>query len=432
MAKRKYIFLLLFIVLFSSFACSKDKPETEKPEIPLEPPKPPEDKSDKSIQLWVDAHANFSRFALKSNITNYLEKMKNTGFNEIYLDVKPGIGYALYKSDILPYLTQWGNEIVERDWDYLQFWIDEAERFDIKVIASISTTGFGYTKTKTGFVFDDHKWDDKTQMLWNGGVLKDIRNLQDVDAAMLDPAFPEVQELIISICEEIVGKYPKLKGLCLDYCRYYNGEGYGFGDFTIAEFEKYSGKKVNSREDILTATGAPGALFSQWIEFRSVVITNLITNIRAKIKSVNPKTEFHFWASAHWDSRYSVGQNWASKKYIPSGWVYTNSYYKTGFADLLDVFSLGAYAEAVWKSEAPGSAWSVENFVTTYSRYIMDECKVIGCLGTYSYASRANSISDAVYLCLKNTAGVAVFELSHVINNNQWAAIKDGIERGLK
>lgn len=46
-------------------------------------------------------------------------------------------------------------------------------------------------------------------------------------------------------------------------------------------------------------------------------ITNLITNIRSKVKTINPDMEIQLWASADWGSRYSVGQNWASKKYIP-------------------------------------------------------------------------------------------------------------------
>lgn len=77
-----------------------------KHEIPIDIEKP--DIVMKPIQMWIDAHANLSRFSQKSSITSYLKKMKETGFNEVYVDVKPGIGYALYNSDILPPHSQNG------------------------------------------------------------------------------------------------------------------------------------------------------------------------------------------------------------------------------------------------------------------------------------------------------------------------------------
>jgi len=435
------IVLTFIIVACSTIACSGGGKidDNNKPDIPTDVDKP-STPTDKSIQFWIDAHANFSRFATKENITSYLKKIKETGFNEIYLDVKPGIGYALYNSDILPKLTQWDNEKVERDWDYLRYFLEVADSLNIGVNADISTLGYGYTSAKQGLVYDSNAWDGKTQKEMVNNDPNNIVDIRDetvtsegtpVDAAMLDPTIPEVQSFVISIISEIVTKYPKLKGICLDYCRWYGGN-YGFGPASISAFETYIGKKVTNLNDIIADDGSPGSLYKDWIEFRSMTITNLITNIRTKVKAINPKIELHLWASAHWDSRYSVGQNWASKKYVPSGYVYTDTYSKTGFADQLDVFSLGAYADAVWKSEAPGSAWSVENFLTTYSKYIMGDCKVIGSIETYSYVNRNAAISDAIYLCLKNSSGVMVFELSHVINNNQWAAIADGITRGTK
>lgn len=435
------IVLAFIVIAFSTMACSggDKQPIDNKPDIPTDVNKP-STPTNKSIQLWIDAHANFSRFATKENIASYLKKIKETGFNEIYLDVKPGIGYALYNSDILPQLTQWGDEKVNRDWDYLGYFLDIADSLNIGVIADISTLGYGDPSIKQGLVYDSNTWDGKTQMEMiknDPNNIADIRNETitsegvNVDAAMLDPCLPEVQSFVISIIAEIVTKYPKLKGICLDYCRWYGGN-YGFGDTSISAFESYIGQKVTDKNDIITATGGVGPLYKEWVEFRSMTITNLITNIRAKVKAINPNMELHLWASADWNSRYSVGQNWASKRYVPSGYVYTDTYGKTGFADQLDVFSLGAYADAVWKSEAPGSVWSVENFVTTYSNYIMDDCKVIGSIETYSYANRDAAISDAIYLCLKNTEGVMIFEISHVINNNQWATITDGISRGTK
>jgi len=436
------IFLTFIFVAYSTIACSGgDKQgDVNQPDIPTDVNTPPSS-GDKSIQLWIDAHANFSRLATKENITSYLEKIKATGFNEIYLDVKPGIGYALYNSDILPQLTQWGDEKVDRDWDYLGYFLNVADSLNIDVIADISTLGYGDTSLKQGLIYDSNIWDGKTQMEMINNDPNNIVDIREettssegisIDAAMLDPCLPEVQSFVISIISEIVTKYPKLKGICLDYCRWYGGN-YGFGSVSISAFETYIGQKVINLNDIITATGGVGPLYKQWIEFRSMTITNLITNIRTKVKAINPNMELHLWASADWSSRYSVGQNWASKKYIPTGYVYTDSYSKTGFADQLDVFSLGAYTDAVWKSDAPtGSVWSVENFVTTYSNYIMGDCKVIGSIETYSYANRDAAISDAIYLCLKNTKGVMVFELSHVINNNQWATIADGIARGTK
>ena len=62
----------------------------------------------------------------------------------------------------------------------------------------------------------------------------------------------------------------------------------------------------------------------------------------------------------------------------------------------------------------------------------MDDCKVYGSIGTYAYGNKPSAVSDGVYLCLKNTDGLMIFEISHVINNNQWNAIKEGIERVYK
>ncbi|MDR1681287.1 MAG: family 10 glycosylhydrolase [Prevotellaceae bacterium] len=434
MNKKTFLVCVVSCIVFA--ACGGKDNGTDNgqtPNIPIDP----NDTTTvgyKSVQLWIDAHANFSRFNNREAITYYMEKIKETGFNELYVDVKPGIGHALYDSDILPPLTRWGSEEVTRDWDYLTVMIEEAEKLDIQVIASISTLGFGYTHDRTGLIYDDPRWNGKTQMEMignNPNNIVDMRDQTGVDAVMLNPCLTEVQTFVISIVEEIVTKYPKLKGICLDYCRWYGGN-YGFGDATISAFEAYSGEPVTNKNNIITATGGIGPQYNKWIEFRTQTITNLITNIRSAAKAIRPDIEFHLWASADWGSRYSVGQNWASKRYTPSGYVYTATYSQTGFADQMDVFSLGSYADHVWKSENPGSVYTVENFVTTYDRYTMGDCKVNGSIGSYAYRENRTTISDAVYLCLKNTDGLMVFDLSHVINFSQWDAIKTGIGRVIK
>ncbi len=422
-------------MLLSVLACSDSKTDDEGiiPDIPLDIDR--EVKDDMPIQMWVDVDANIDRFKDQANIIAYLQKMKDTGFNEVYLDVKPGIGYALYGSDILPPLKKWGTKEVDLDWDYLQFWIDEAEKLEMEIVACLSVLGFGDASLREGLVYDDPRWDGKTQMRMNNNDPNDIVDVRDLGgsegAATLNPSITEVQAFVISIIEEIVVKYPNIKGVCLDFCRWL-GTDYGFSDATMDAFRAYSGLNVTDRNEIITSTGGIGTFFSEWIEFRSMTITNLISAIRSRVKAANPDAELYLWASAHWSSRYEVGQNWASTDYVPSGAVYTDTYNTTGFAHLLDAFSLGAYASAVWKSEAPDSDWSVENLINIYPQYIMGACKVFGSIGTYEYGNDFTSVSDAVYLCLKNTDGLMVFEISHVINNDQWDAIKDGISRVLK
>lgn len=428
--KKHLIIIALTLVGFASCSTRETPPPATNPEIPIDVPGEPIPQ--KPIQIWVDAEANFTRLATKEAIRDFLEQMKVTGFNEVYVDVKPGIGHALYQSDILPPLTKWNGNVVERDWDYLGYWIEEAERLDISVIASLSVMGYGYTKTQEGLVYEDSQWDGKTQFALpdptSPDALVDIRDQESADAAMLNPSLPEVQLFVQSIIDEIATKYPKIKGICLDYCRWYGGE-YGFSESSLAAFQEYSGQSLTSRNEILTTTGGMGPLFREWVEFRSMTITKLITNIRSSLKTINPDLELHLWASADWDSRYTVGQNWGSKTYDPSGAAYTSDYAKTGFADQIDVFSLGAYAEAVWKNENPESVWSVENFVTTYTNFIQDECQVYGSIASYAYGTDTQQLSDAIYLCLTNTDGVMVFELSHIINFNQWDAIKGAIQQ---
>jgi len=93
------------------------------------------DKPEKVKMLWLDAEANFKLFAQKSNITTYLDLAKKTGFNMIVVNVRPVQGDVLYKSEFMPELTTINGITVNRDWDYLQYFIEEAHQRDLKVVA---------------------------------------------------------------------------------------------------------------------------------------------------------------------------------------------------------------------------------------------------------------------------------------------------------
>lgn len=431
-------YLLSFAAAAMAFtACGDDDsfdPFAQAPEPPI-PDVVPEPPTIKPKAMWIDAHANFELLSKAANIDAQLQKIKDYGMNMIYLDVKPGNGYALYKSDILPPCNTIGTETVTRDYDdYLGYFLEKCEELGIDVIASIGATGFGQgSGINQGFVFDNwEKWGDKCQVRSDEmDPNKTVSVADDPTQAvvMLTPGSPEVQDLIVSICSEIVTKYPKIKGISLDYLRYCNNDGgwYGMGEIDLRGYAEYWGESVPERTEIVTATGGIGPKFAKWIEYRSMKVTETIERIRNTVKSINPNCEIHLWASASWTSRYSVGQNWASKKYKPTGAQYTDTYSKTGFADLLDVFVTGAYANNVWISDDLSTNWNVEYFCTTWNNYIMGDCRCFGSIAAYNHD--ASALSDATYLCLRHTDGYMNFELSHVNNGSKWIATQEGIDR---
>ncbi len=436
---KKYLWALAAVATVGTAACSDDDkfdPFAEAPEPPV-PVYTPNEATVKPKGMWIDCHANFLKLASKDNIDKELAKIKQYGMNLIYLDVKPGNGYALYKSDFLPYCNTFADLTVERDYDdYLGYFLEKCEELGIDVVASIGAMGWGMQSPtyKQGYVYDNwDQWKDKVQVRNdNKDVDITVPISDDVDiqaVTMMDPMYPEVQDLLVSAVTEVVTKYPKLKGISLDYLRYANNEGgyFGMSDDNMRGFAEYWGEAVPARTDILIK-GAPGPKFAQWIEFRSMTVTNLLKRIHDVVKGINPDCEIHLWAGADWVNRYGVGQNWASKRYKPSGWVYTDTYNKTGFAEYLDVFITGAYADDVWKKGST-SDWNVENFVTIWNNYIMGDCKCYGSIAAYAYGNNVKAQSDATYLCLKHTDGYMNFELSHVNNFNLWTATLDGIQR---
>ncbi len=435
---RKYI--IGFAAASMSLTACSDDDAIDYGALAPEPPTPdlvPEPPTIKPKAMWIDAHANFSKLATKAGIDAELKKIKDYGMNMIYLDVKPGNGHALYKSDILPYCDTFGTETVTRDYDdYLGYFLEKCKELDIDVVASIVATGFGHhgaDGVKQGLVYDNlDKWYDKCQVRSDENdpdKLVNIADDPDQPIVMLTPRSPEVQQLVVDIVTELVTKYPGLKGISLDYLRYCNNDHgwYGMGDIDLNGYVEYWSESKPLPTEIVTETGGIGPKFAKWIEFRSATVTELLGRIRTAAKAVNPDCEIHLWASAHWTSRYAIGQNWASKNYKPSGAQYTDSYHLTGFADLLDVFVTGAYSENVWKKDNPNSEWSVENFVQSWDKYIMGDCKCYGSIAAYALDEVKNL--DATYLCLRNTDGFMTFELSHVNNRNLWDSTQKGILR---
>ena len=80
------------------------------------------------------------------------------GSNTIYLDVKPGTGYAFFKSTVLPKAQRNVKGGPEPTWDYVDTWLKAARRHGIDVYATMMTLCFGNTNQRRGVVYEDPRW----------------------------------------------------------------------------------------------------------------------------------------------------------------------------------------------------------------------------------------------------------------------------------
>lgn len=374
--------------------------------------------------------ANFERFSQKDSISFYLDKAKETGFNHIVVDVKGVDGFVLYQSDFLPQLKSHGGFYFERDWDYLQFFIDEARKRDLGVSVSATTFPIGSQYHNSGLIYDMPELENLTCLEYTSEGMKKIETDPTKVAAFMNPILPESREFALRVITEILNKYD-FDGYCLDYCRFPDAES-DFSQESKIAFEKYIGEEVeNFPSDIYTYSDdgksrIAGKHYKKWWEFRSMVIKDFITEVRNTIKATKPDVQLEYWAASWLHGLYQNGQNWASSKsrfyeeYLDD-WA-SEDYYKTAFAEQLDVFITGTYLERTWGMDDPES---IEYGLHRSNRDINGACAVYGSL----YAQNKENFEDAVYLCLRDTQGLMVFDIIQVIENNLWDEIASGIKR---
>ena len=162
-----------------------------------------------------------------------------------------------------------------------------------------------------------------------------------------------------------------------------------------------------------------------------MIIHDFVARVRKEIKAIKPDVKLEYWAASWWGTLYANGQNWASKAFRPltdqDAWSFNSwcsiNYHQTGFADQLDTFLLGTYLPRVY---GPDDGESIEYGINRAERFLLNACTYYA---TVDCSQKTFDIEEACYYCLKRTAGLMVFDIVHVINNDMWAAIKRGIDR---
>ncbi len=416
--------------------------------------------SSKPKLIWFDATANFRRLSSSDSICYYLDKVKQAGFTDVVIDVKPITGEVLYPSKIAPQMKEWHGFTRPDSLDFLNVFINESHKRDLKIHASLNTFSGGHNYIDRGLVYKD-KSDWQSVNYTDSGFVP-ITKQKHKYSAMLNPANKEIQDYEIAILKELVTNYPQLDGLILDRVRY-DGIEADFSELSKQLFEKYISDKVeNFPEDIFAwskdAKGnvvkIEGKYYKQWLEWRVSVIYNYIAEARKEVKKINPKISFGDYTGAWYPTYYEVGVNWASSKYDPSkdyDWA-TAKYKDFGYSELLDLYTTGCYffevtkeevernnADTVNRTEAGLSKgkeywYSVEGSAELVNKVVMKAVPVYGGLYVEQYKEKNSpeQFVKAVEMCLKKTDGLMIFDIVQLIEYDWWNAMGKGIKAGEK
>lgn len=415
--------------------------------IPAAPFRIAAPKCRKTALMWIDAEANYRRFCNADSIDYYMKKIASLGFTHAVVDVRPISGYVLYNSRLAPKVKG-----APTHFDYLAKFIETGHKYGLKVLASMNVFCAGHNYHNDGVIYTQHpEWASVVYDPKRG--LISITEQKHKYGAMVNPVNPQYQRYIVDIMKELAGNYPQLDGLMLDRVRY-DGLQADFSEMSRKAFEEYIGKKVKKfPQDILTwqkrgnrhFKAVPGSLYNKWLEWRAKIITDFMAFARGEVKSVRPDIVFGTYTGAWYPSYYEVGANFASRDYDPSkdfDWA-TPLYKNFGYAELIDLYATGNYytditlkdykGSEVWNetdSEAHSGTWYCVEGSCRHLRQILGTNRFLGGLLVDQFYKNPQDLSRSIAQNLKDSDGLMIFDIVHIINKNLWKEVEEGMKEG--
>lgn len=201
----------------------------------------------------------------KQEMINILDTLKDTGINTVVFQVRTE-GDALYKSNINPWskvLT--GTQGKDPGYDPLQFVIDEAKKRGMQVHAWLNPYRVTTSGTDLNVLNKDHQ--AKKNPSWV---------LTHEDRLYFNPELDAVKNYIVDTVAEIVNNY--------DVDAIHFDDYFYPSKYPLPQGESKDGKVANDRRNH---------------------ITDMITKVKNKIKSIDPSVEFGISPSGIWKNSSS-------------------------------------------------------------------------------------------------------------------------------
>lgn len=409
-------------------------------------------KDDRPMLMWLDATANIQRFSNKDTIDYYLTKLKDLGFTDVVVDMRPISGYVMYDSDIAPKLNKWRGDTIVWTFDYMGYYLEKGHSLGLNIQASLNVFAAGHNFFDKGIIYEEDKADWATMVYNSDGKIVPITDVKGKYSAMVNPINPEYQTYIISILKELIQKYPDLDGLIIDRVRY-DGITADFSDRSRQKFEEYLGEKLDNfpadvyewkKDELGNDYPHKGKHYMQWLQWRAQNIYDFMAKAREEVKSVNPDISFGTYTGAWYPSYFEVGVNFASKDYDPSkefDWA-TPEYKNTGYAELMDLFTVGNYYTTVTKEEylkenpeiknetdmqAQSSIWYCVEGSNENLRRVMGDNRFLGGILADQFYENHEGLTESIKMNLATSDGLMIFDIVHIINKDMWDAVEKGM-----
>ncbi|TAJ11932.1 S-layer protein [Marinilabiliaceae bacterium JC017] len=433
----KRVHYLFLCALFLFTACNWQQPK--------------EKEKGKPKLMWFDASANFERFSYPDSIDYYLTRIADLGFTHAVVDIRPIVGSVLYPSKIAPQLKEWKG-FKRPDFDYLGRFIETGHKLGVEIHASMNIFVGGHNYFDLGQVYTDHpEWASIVYTPDHG--LTPITNLKHKYSAMINPINMDYQAYIINVLKEVAQMYPELDGIITDRVRY-DGIMADFSANSKEAFEKVIGEEIANwptdiyewkKDDQGKVTRVNGKYFKQWIQWRSQNIYDFMLRSRKAVKSVNPDLSYGTYTGAWYPSYFEVGVNWASNQYDPSkdfDWALPG-YKNSGYAELMDLYTTGNYYknvtikehreknQVVWNetdSEGQKGDWYCVEGSCKQLRKILKGHKFYGGILVDQFYDDRPQLTKTIAMNLKESDGLMVFDIVHIINKNLWKEVEAGLK----
>lgn len=266
---------------------------------------------------------------LKSEALKILDNAAATGFNAVFLQIRP-TSDALYKSNYFPwskYLTGSQGLAPDGGFDPLEFWVSEAHKRGIALHAWINP----YRITKK--LDNEPAYDLASLSATNPAVLHPDWVVKYSDGNLYyDPGIPEVRKLIIDSALEIVADYAI--------------DGIHFDDYF------YPGRDFNDKATF----AAYGSAYSNIDDWRRANVDTLITDLSKALRLSGKPVRFGISPFGIWANKKSnpLGSDTLGMESYNDHYADTRKWVKEGLIDYI----------------APQLYWNIGYSVADYSKLL--------------------------------------------------------------